>query len=71
MSDPALTEREKDFSLSMALTLIEEVNRQLREAEESVRAQKEAGQIQANDAEQEQNERDGEPPADLQDKEGK
>ena len=68
---PGLTEREKNFSLSMALTLIEEVNRQLREAEESVRAQKEAAEIHADDTEQERNERDGEPPADLQDKEGK
>ena len=46
---PALTDRENSFSLSMALTLIEEVNKQLSEAEASVRAQKEAGDIEAEE----------------------
>jgi len=47
----AMATREKKFTMSMALTLMERVNLQLREAEDSLKAQHEADQIQKKENE--------------------
>lgn len=48
----AMESRERKFTMSMALTLMERVNIQLREAEESLKAQHEADQIKNKENEQ-------------------
>lgn len=48
----AMESRERKFTMSMALTLMERVNIQLREAEESLKAQHEANQIKEKENEQ-------------------
>tara|TARA_Y100001934_G_scaffold249476_1_gene310925 strand:+ start:597 stop:1397 length:801 start_codon:yes stop_codon:yes gene_type:complete len=45
----SLQSREREFTISMALTLMERVNIQLREAEEALKAQQEADQIKQNE----------------------
>lgn len=47
----AMATREKKFTMAMALTLMERVNLQLREAEEALKAQHEADQIQKKENE--------------------